>query len=184
MPSLLGLPAPTMTDPRVGRGKRDLQWAFGSPRRRGQLATPPAIAARNQLRERGPGRTAEREQLVLAKPAREVAGICGSRLRLFRLVSVQANKKVKNDSQTSEIIGAPNGNRTRVFAVKGRRPGPLDDGRGFVEESGSAGPARCYKVGRSRWQASAGVSDHSKDLRGNDARHPHRSARRPGSYAP
>ena len=37
---------------------------------------------------------------------------------------------------------------------KGRRPGPLDDGRGLVEESGSAGPARCYKVGRSRWQAS------------------------------
>src|ERR1700722_17382647 len=29
--------------------------------------------------------------------------------------------------------GAPNGNRTRVFAVKGRRPGPLDDGRGLVE---------------------------------------------------
>ena len=30
-------------------------------------------------------------------------------------------------------VGAPNGNRTRVFAVKGRRPGPLDDGRGLVE---------------------------------------------------
>ena len=24
--------------------------------------------------------------------------------------------------------GDPNGNRTRVYAVKGRRPGPLDDG--------------------------------------------------------
>jgi hypothetical protein len=26
-------------------------------------------------------------------------------------------------------IGAPYGNRTRVSAVKGRRPGPLDEGR-------------------------------------------------------
>src|SRR3984957_17616300 len=32
-----------------------------------------------------------------------------------------------------DLFGAPNGNRTRVFAVKGRRPGPLDDGRGLVE---------------------------------------------------
>jgi hypothetical protein len=29
-----------------------------------------------------------------------------------------------------EIIGAPYGNRTHVSAVKGRRPGPLDEGRG------------------------------------------------------
>ena len=28
--------------------------------------------------------------------------------------------------------GAPKGNRTPVFAVKGRRPGPLDDGRGLL----------------------------------------------------
>ena len=27
------------------------------------------------------------------------------------------------------IFGAPYGNRTRVFAVRGRRPGPLDEGR-------------------------------------------------------
>ena len=32
-----------------------------------------------------------------------------------------------------DFAGAPYGNRTRVFAVKGRRPGPLDDGRGLVE---------------------------------------------------
>ena len=32
--------------------------------------------------------------------------------------------------------GAPYGNRTRVSAVKGRRPGPLDEGR--VEGSGAA----------------------------------------------
>lgn len=29
-------------------------------------------------------------------------------------------------------FGAPKGNRTPVFAVKGRRPGPLDDGRGHL----------------------------------------------------
>ena len=28
-----------------------------------------------------------------------------------------------------DFIGAPKGNRTPVFAVKGRRPRPLDDGR-------------------------------------------------------
>jgi hypothetical protein len=30
--------------------------------------------------------------------------------------------------QTFEIIGAPKGTRTPVFAVRGRRPRPLDDG--------------------------------------------------------
>src|SRR6185437_9354881 len=29
----------------------------------------------------------------------------------------------------ADAIGAPYGNRTRVSAVKGRRPGPLDEGR-------------------------------------------------------
>jgi hypothetical protein len=28
-----------------------------------------------------------------------------------------------------QLLGAPYGNRTRVSAVKGRRPGPLDEGR-------------------------------------------------------
>ncbi len=32
--------------------------------------------------------------------------------------------------------GAPKGNRTPVFAVKGRRPGPLDDGRGLAATQG------------------------------------------------
>jgi hypothetical protein len=33
-------------------------------------------------------------------------------------------------AQFFDLIGAPKGNRTPVFAVKGRRPRPLDDGRG------------------------------------------------------
>ena len=33
------------------------------------------------------------------------------------------------DSQALDITGAPKGTRTPVFAVKGRRPRPLDDGR-------------------------------------------------------
>ena len=33
-------------------------------------------------------------------------------------------------SQVIEMTGAPYGNRTRVSAVKGRRPRPLDEGRG------------------------------------------------------
>ncbi len=39
-----------------------------------------------------------------------------------------------------EFIGAPKGIRTPVFAVKGRRPRPLDDGRGsFAGIGGEAG---------------------------------------------
>ena len=33
-----------------------------------------------------------------------------------------------HDRLTNDILGDPNGTRTRVFAVKGRRPEPLDDG--------------------------------------------------------
>ena len=36
-----------------------------------------------------------------------------------------------NFPQVFDFIGAPKGNRTPVFAVKGRRPRPLDDGRCF-----------------------------------------------------
>ncbi len=39
--------------------------------------------------------------------------------------------------QLIDFIGAPKGNRTPVFAVKGRRPGPLDDGRGNSVPAGS-----------------------------------------------
>src|SRR6185369_9164750 len=38
-----------------------------------------------------------------------------------------------------KINGAPYGNRTRVTAVKGRCPGPLDEGRGTREARAKAG---------------------------------------------
>ena len=38
-------------------------------------------------------------------------------------------KAGRSDTELIEKTGTPNGNRTRVSAVKGRRPGPLDDGR-------------------------------------------------------
>ena len=40
---------------------------------------------------------------------------------------------------SASCIGAPKGNRTPVFAVKGRRPGPLDDGRGAAFRLGRNG---------------------------------------------
>ena len=49
--------------------------------------------------------------------------------RLFRAHSVRSLRRLRNLTQPIEIAGAPNGLRTRVSAVKGRRPGPLDDGR-------------------------------------------------------
>ena len=36
-----------------------------------------------------------------------------------------------------DIRGGPSGVRTRVFAVRGRRPGPLDDGTGWLGSQGS-----------------------------------------------
>ena len=35
------------------------------------------------------------------------------------------------------LRGGPSGVRTRVFAVRGRRPGPLDDGTGWLGSQGS-----------------------------------------------
>ena len=35
------------------------------------------------------------------------------------------------------VRGGPSGVRTRVFAVRGRRPGPLDDGTGWLGSQGS-----------------------------------------------
>ena len=49
-----------------------------------------------------------------------------------------------NSDKVIEIIGAPYGNRTRVSAVKGRRPGPLDEGRG-PRANGAVGSARRIK---------------------------------------
>ena len=38
--------------------------------------------------------------------------------------------RLGNDHRAQfQVIGAPYGNRTRVSAVKGRCPGPLDEGR-------------------------------------------------------
>ena len=41
-------------------------------------------------------------------------------------------------------IGVPNGIRTRVGAVKGRCPRPLDDGDGWAGEPGEPGRDRTY----------------------------------------
>ena len=134
MPSLLGLLVPTMTDPRVGRGfaicNRDFD-PFASPRPRAvrhnaDLRMPPAAVI---LGRKQGARTRANEDRSNGRAGATCAGetgegscrvFDGSRLRLFRLVSVRASKKVENNSQAFEIFGAPNGNRTRVFAVKGR----------------------------------------------------------------
>ena len=46
------------------------------------------------------------------------------------LSSMDVERQPDADSGAERLFGAPKGNRTPVFAVKGRRPGPLDDGRG------------------------------------------------------
>ncbi len=40
------------------------------------------------------------------------------------------------------LLGGPNGNRTRVFGVRGRRPGPLDDGTEFQAKKRLVGGRR------------------------------------------
>ena len=47
-------------------------------------------------------------------------------------------------------IGAPKGNRTPVFAVRGRRPGPLDDGSGMRPKARSISAASCERKRRER----------------------------------
>ena len=46
--------------------------------------------------------------------------------RIFQLYSEPAD--LKQDMQQCGKGGDPKGNRTPVFGVRGRRPGPLDDG--------------------------------------------------------
>ena len=53
----------------------------------------------------------------------------------------------RNWTRTLRRNGAPKGNRTPVFAVKGRRPRPLDDGRGRR----GAKPWPCEPYKQSRW---------------------------------
>jgi hypothetical protein len=60
-----------------------------------------------------------------------------------------------------EIIGAPYGNRTRVSAVKGRRPGPLDEGRS-PRAKGAVGRARHIKG-----FAGAGKQPRDRDIGGH-----------------
>jgi hypothetical protein len=65
-----------------------------------------------------------------------VCPICSRALRLTRTTPATAEATALNTYgwQTLAVTdvresGAPYGNRTRVSAVKGRRPGPLDEGR-------------------------------------------------------
>ena len=50
------------------------------------------------------------------------------RVRLFRIFPYAEARDTQMRSQLFVMIGAPKGTRTPVFAVRGRRPGPLDDG--------------------------------------------------------
>ena len=51
---------------------------------------------------------------------------------------VRKNKGVTDFSVIPCFLsGGPSGVRTRVFAVRGRRPGPLDDGTGWLGSQGS-----------------------------------------------
>ena len=69
-----------------------------------------------------------------------------------------------------DLIGAPKGNRTPVFAVRGRRPGPLDDGSHEAFWRG-----RSYIEATRRWQGgaaalSASVKSHIRERIGSGPR--------------
>jgi hypothetical protein len=49
--------------------------------------------------------------------------------RVFRIFSVRLGNGRREHIEPIDLIGTPKGNRTPVSAVKGRCPGPLDDGR-------------------------------------------------------
>jgi hypothetical protein len=68
------------------------------------------------------GSTLERHEIISGPPKRE---------------GIELYHDFNNIRVRSFILsGAPKGNRTPVFAVKGRRPGPLDDGRGNSPPAG------------------------------------------------
>ena len=62
----------------------------------------------------------------------------------WRKVGDDNDERVSNRAKPLKSSGAPYGNRTRVSAVKGRRPGPLDEGRG-PRANGAVGRARDIK---------------------------------------
>lgn len=71
-------------------------------------------------------------ELGEAKPSR-FDFINNHSINVFRDKLLMEHRQERSQSYN----GAPNGNRTRVFAVKGRRPRPLDDGRGPRRPSGA-----------------------------------------------
>ena len=101
------------------------------------------------------------------------------RRRLFCIFYVRYVLKGSKLSQIVDLFGAPSGTRTRVFAVKGRRPGPLDDGRKACEPltPGGSGARHCYRGACSRAQ---GV----RTRRPRRVESPRRLKRRPNSRLP
>ncbi len=102
------------------------------------------------------------------------------------IVKEMVRQKLDRQSGASanlEMFGAPNGDRTRVSAVKGRRPGPLDDGRGLMRN-----PVPPDRRDAIRSAALAGKPDRGllrpSNPEENNARHPNRQAGRPGGHAP
>ena len=78
----------------------------------------------------------------------------------------------------------PNGIRTRVTALKGRRPRPLDDGGAPPEDTGAPPPGQPPGGGRSRPSCAllAGESDRTVDRsRGSPGRPPSRAFSTPSS---
>jgi hypothetical protein len=68
---------------------------------------------------------------MIAEPRRYLDLVFGVVCKLlFRILSVDGELVRLVHWQVIDYIGAPKGTRTPVFAVKGRRPRPLDDGRG------------------------------------------------------
>ncbi len=98
-------------------------------------STAPALALFAALATRGArsrwksstGLLADRLEKRLTKPGRLEEVLCSLLTR-----GGQAERRAAHaaaEAKLNGFIGAPKGIRTPVFAVKGRRPRPLDDGR-------------------------------------------------------
>jgi hypothetical protein len=128
---------PKIPDPTWAAGERSrrpsIGWIAWLPSHLAARAKYPADVEVETL-EDGGGRTRSRPRCVRFRAERRRRGDHGRGGRengrtLTALRTPESASAWKRCPESQGKSGAPKGNRTPVFAVKGRRPGPLDDGR-------------------------------------------------------
>ena len=119
--------------------------------------------------ESGSGPNPQRLGLTDSRNLRRPRTVCEARPQGFGDAAIRPLTII-------EIDGAPYGNRTRVFAVRGRRPGPLDEGSvKRAAERASISAARSER--KPTTAACSGASGERRSPAAREGNHPPRNAR-------